>query len=484
MAGQWEYVGNLRGANGIGVPQGGGQGEVLAKAGNVDYATAWTRLRYDQIEGKVPASALPEITTAPFVVASQSAMLNLPAVPGRMAIRTDIAKTFVLAEEPASKLSNWVELKTGNAVESVNGKTGSVVLTKADVGLSKVSNTADADKPQATQKVPGLLSPGDKVKLDEADSKPKPAYAQPAPAIPGAGGGTFTPRGGNIVKYDTGTATFEVDEPTKGSHPATKIYVDGAVSSRGSSTSRVTATTDLNDLTSPGVYNVTRNSPNLPMIAEFRSSARVEVDRVHAQFYTDNFTVFQVARFNAWDTTGWAVAGAFSGEDKNKLTSSLVFRRESHNSGETWTDWRAEGNTPWFKMSAKNHVGTTFYGIACDASYPGVREVKPGSGLWRISNGMVELQLIIRSDITPKSGYLDVGQVHPALRAPSSMFNTYHVEASLNQYYGIVGSGAIYNNDTGKLELTVRGTSDGASSSSYGFSGLTWPVEIKNYGGN
>src|SRR5699024_7714543 len=91
-----------------------------------------------------------------------------PAVVGNMAIRTDIGKTFVLAEEPANVLENWVELVTTSDVQSVNGKTGNVTLTKADVGLSNVSNTADSDKPVATQSVNGLLSKADKAKLDKA----------------------------------------------------------------------------------------------------------------------------------------------------------------------------------------------------------------------------------------------------------------------------------------------------------------------------
>lgn len=39
---------------------------------------------------------------------------------------------------------------TGGAVASVNGKTGVVVINKADVGLGAVTNTADTDKPVST----------------------------------------------------------------------------------------------------------------------------------------------------------------------------------------------------------------------------------------------------------------------------------------------------------------------------------------------
>lgn len=168
MAGNWHRIGDIKGADGVGVPTGGARGDVLKKEGGTDYATSWGAVNYEDIRGKVPASALPEITTAPYVVDSQAAMLNLPAVPGRQAIRTDIGATFVLAEEPASTLENWVEMVSRSDVTSVNSKTGSVVLTKADVGLSEVNNTADSDKPVATQSVRGLMSPDDKKKLDKA----------------------------------------------------------------------------------------------------------------------------------------------------------------------------------------------------------------------------------------------------------------------------------------------------------------------------
>ena len=38
----------------------------------------------------------------------------------------------------------------GGAVDSVNGRTGAVTLTKSDVGLANVDNTSDANKPVST----------------------------------------------------------------------------------------------------------------------------------------------------------------------------------------------------------------------------------------------------------------------------------------------------------------------------------------------
>ena len=204
MSGDWHKVGNVKGADGVGVPRGGARGDVLKKEGGADHATSWGKVSYADIEGKVPAAALPEIGTAPYVVDSESAMLNLPAVPGRQAIRTDIGATFVLAEEPASTLENWVEMVSRSDVTSVNSKTGSVVLTKADLGLENVDNTADPDKPLATTTVPGLMPHTDKVKLDNA---------------------TPNASASRLVQRDA-SGRFSVQPPTSGPHPASKDYVD------------------------------------------------------------------------------------------------------------------------------------------------------------------------------------------------------------------------------------------------------------------
>lgn len=102
--------------------------------------------------GKVPAAQLPAIAiTETFPVASQAAMLALTAQPGDVAIRSDISKTFILSASPATTLSNWLEvLAPTGGVLSVAGRTGAVTLTKSDVGLGSVDNTADANKPVST----------------------------------------------------------------------------------------------------------------------------------------------------------------------------------------------------------------------------------------------------------------------------------------------------------------------------------------------
>lgn len=76
-----------------------------------------------------------------FVVSSQSAMLALSAQRGDFAVRTDLGKTFVLKQSPATTLANWVELQTTSDVVSVNGKTGAVTIEISDLaGLQSALN--------------------------------------------------------------------------------------------------------------------------------------------------------------------------------------------------------------------------------------------------------------------------------------------------------------------------------------------------------
>lgn len=47
---------------------------------------------------------------------------------------------------------------TGGAVDSVNGQTGDVVLTKSSIGLGNVNNTSDANKPVSTAQAAAILA--------------------------------------------------------------------------------------------------------------------------------------------------------------------------------------------------------------------------------------------------------------------------------------------------------------------------------------
>lgn len=97
----------------------------------------------DLVGGVVPTSQLPALAITTFLgtVANQTAMLALSGQRGDFAIRTDTGSTFVLTSDGGSTLSDWQELETPtDAIQTVNGQTGTVVLGPSDV--SAVSATS------------------------------------------------------------------------------------------------------------------------------------------------------------------------------------------------------------------------------------------------------------------------------------------------------------------------------------------------------
>lgn len=58
--------------------------------------------------------------------------------------------SFVTGDWLLSNGSAWAKIVNTDAVQSVNGKTGAVVLDKTDIGLGNVDNTSDLNKPVST----------------------------------------------------------------------------------------------------------------------------------------------------------------------------------------------------------------------------------------------------------------------------------------------------------------------------------------------
>lgn len=109
-------------------------------------------------DSKIASSYLPAIAiTNTYTVASEVAMLALTAESGDIAIRTDLNKSFVLADAPASVLANWKELLTPtDTVLSVNGEVGAVTLDYADVGAA-----SDTDARLSDSRTPSGSAGGD-----------------------------------------------------------------------------------------------------------------------------------------------------------------------------------------------------------------------------------------------------------------------------------------------------------------------------------
>lgn len=96
------------------------------------------------VAGKIPTSQLPALAiTDTFVVADEASMLLLSAETGDVAVRTDLNKSLILTADDPTLAVNWQELLTPtDTVLSVNGNIGAVTLTKSDIGLSNVEDTA------------------------------------------------------------------------------------------------------------------------------------------------------------------------------------------------------------------------------------------------------------------------------------------------------------------------------------------------------
>jgi hypothetical protein len=116
--------------------------------------------------GKVPTDQIPAISFSSVkVLGAEAEMLALgSAVVGSVVIRTDVNKNYVLAASNPAVLANWIELLTpAPPVQTVNGYSGNISITKADLGLGNVQNTSDADKVISTRAQTALDTKVDKV---------------------------------------------------------------------------------------------------------------------------------------------------------------------------------------------------------------------------------------------------------------------------------------------------------------------------------
>lgn len=84
---------------------------------------------------KIPNAQLPALAiTETYVVNSEAAQLALDAQEGDVCVRTDLGKSFIHTNSYVGTMLDWQELLTPTApVQSVNGQTGTVVLTASNV---------------------------------------------------------------------------------------------------------------------------------------------------------------------------------------------------------------------------------------------------------------------------------------------------------------------------------------------------------------
>lgn len=148
----------------------------------------------DLVGGVIPTSQIPAISIVEFLgsVSSQSAMLALTGQKGDFCIRTDQGLEWIITGTNPTQLSSWTSMPLPTAsVQSINGVTGIVVLSKTDVGLGNVNNTSDANKPVSTAQQTAL------------DGKANTSHSHSASDV--TSGTLVTARGG------TGLSSFTAD---------------------------------------------------------------------------------------------------------------------------------------------------------------------------------------------------------------------------------------------------------------------------------
>jgi hypothetical protein len=126
-----------------------------------------------------------------------------------------------LSAERRSRIGVDKAIASGVKVTAVAGRTGAVTLTKADVGLTNVDNTADTAKPVSTAQATAIAA-----KVDTTAAAIGQVYFRD---VGGAAGGITAASGaataGSLVQRQSDGSIF-VGTPTVAGNAATKAYAD------------------------------------------------------------------------------------------------------------------------------------------------------------------------------------------------------------------------------------------------------------------
>lgn len=140
------------------------QADAASTRSTLGLATVASSGLASDLTGTLPTSVLPPLAiNEVFTVATQAAMLALTAQRGDMAVRTDNGKTYVLSTDSPATLADWKEILAAGQVQSVNGQSGVVVLSKSDVGLSNVTNVAQQPLDSTLTALAGLTTAVDQM---------------------------------------------------------------------------------------------------------------------------------------------------------------------------------------------------------------------------------------------------------------------------------------------------------------------------------
>ena len=182
----------------------------LGDSAQLDVGTLEGQIPVLGANGQLPKSTIPPYATGTYVGSVRTKALLTSLTTAEIGDWAKVTSdddfnnngAYILNGTAPGVLTNWVQMVGPANVESVNGKSGRVVLDKEDIGLANVDNTSDAKKPisEATQS-----ALNDCVKLSGSDSAQ--VIAKGGLQLPN---GDLSVGGGALIGKDTEPALLRV----------------------------------------------------------------------------------------------------------------------------------------------------------------------------------------------------------------------------------------------------------------------------------
>jgi hypothetical protein len=299
------------------------------------------------VNGKLSNNVLPALAiTNTFVVAAQAAMLALSAEEGDIAIRTDLNKSFILAGDDPTSLVNWQELLTPtDAVSSVNGQTGAVSITIADLGAAAANHDhSELYLPNTILGMPGGVAelnsfgqipledlPTESVLTNSSALIPTSAAVFTVisnhTSATNAHSATATPTANRIAMYNA-SGLLSSGTPTASAHVATKGYVDDLATSNRYRTT----------LSGDGISTEFEVTHNL-------NSSEVEVQVYHAVVIetVNNYANYVISGSVEMDNTSTAKA-TVTLPSGTVVEVNLDYTNQDDGNGTYWREWSGTAN--------------------------------------------------------------------------------------------------------------------------------------------
>lgn len=145
---------NVNVINGVTVTGTPGVGYAIVTTSSNEASWQSLSTKADLVDGKIPSSQLPDTITGQLhYLGVRNMTTALPSASGNTGgyyITSVAGNGYEVGDWAISNGTTWDKVDNTDAVASVNGKLGTVTLTKADIGLDSVDNTADINKPVST----------------------------------------------------------------------------------------------------------------------------------------------------------------------------------------------------------------------------------------------------------------------------------------------------------------------------------------------